>query len=103
MQERDEIGSMKGFHFFEHPPVTHECREYEEQCDHASCALCQTLTRKGLHHGHGDLKDDPDVQEAVRMLFMELIECDFESFRCPFPENEPCHQLKRRPRPPSSL
>lgn len=102
MSERDVLGSMNCFHLFEHPPVTHECREFDERSDHASCAMCQTLIRKGLHHGHGDLMDDPCVQETIRELFMELIEQDFESYRCPFPENEKCQALKRLKRPPSS-
>lgn len=100
MSEHDQaIGSMFGFHIEKLPPVTHECREFEERSDKAGCAMCQTLIRKDLHHEHPDLKE-PTVQAAVRKLFMELMQNDFESYSCPFPETERCPSLKRLKRPP---
>jgi len=91
----------EGFQPIAHPPVTHECREYDERSDHAACAMCQVLARKGLHPHHADLTDDPRVQESVEQLFMELIKQDFGCFTCPFPEDHQCQQRKQLPRPPS--
>lgn len=101
MTELAGIGSMFGLHVVPHPPVRHECREFDERSDHAWCAMCNTLDHLGLYPGHGDLVDEPAVQDAVRELFTEVLEQDFESFHCPFPENGPCPHLRRRSRPPS--
>ena len=80
------------------PSVSIESGAFDAQAAKANCAMCLTLTAKGLYPQHPDLQEDQDVQQVVRHAFMERMEDDEESFTCPFPGDESCRQSKSQRR-----
>lgn len=98
---KSDLDSMYGFSIKGHPPVGRECDAFDRRYDEAQCAACNAMMTLGINPVNRDLVDCPHTQSQFEIVYLDELAKPPEAITCPFPEEEPCHLLRRKKRPPS--